>query len=147
MSLPVIDPDRIHIDAIAISRARRFWAPAGGSPYALPASKSASRRHSSDAAVSDPPPSLDLVLHARKLLRGQRVPLARPAAVTGRIYHITDRDVENLDRAMRDLSDLIAPLRTPAGDIHAQACMVVARLDRVIGRVLASECQEEERTA
>lgn len=80
---PVLD--RATVDDLAVKRARRFWEPAGGSPYALSASKSAPRRRSRDAALSDPPPSLHLVLHARKLLRDQRIPLAgSPAVATPR---------------------------------------------------------------
>ena len=63
--------------------ARRFWAFAGGSPYAVPASKSSPRRRPGDAAVQDPPPRLDLVLAARGILRGQRAAVAGPVAMTG----------------------------------------------------------------
>lgn len=67
--------------------------------------------------------------------------------MTERTYLITEADLENLERAKHDLSDLIAPLRTRDPEAHRQGCMLVARLDRVIGRALKRRQPTEEQTA
>lgn len=128
---PVTKPQNVHHIAIA----RRVLARRRNG-HALPAPEPASGGHSGDAALPDAPPVLRVVRHARELVRGDGVSLAGSSSLADRTYLITEADLDNLDRALRDLSDLLAPLNGKDPERYRAGCMLVARLDRVIRRAL-----------
>lgn len=130
------EPQNIrHIDI-----ARRVLAPAEDRHgYTLPTSQPAPGRDSRDAAVQDAPPALSVCGPARASWRRLRAEVAGPAALTDRTYTITEADLENIERAKRDLGDLIVSLNAQDPDGFAEGCRLMARLDRVIRRAEARE--------